>query len=174
MTIQSINFIQEFNIRVREAVWEKYKDHIIKHFRFALKRLEDIDVYYEPKGLLPKNTLEQRVYRLELGYNGIGRPNGISSKIQSMATINLTSNDYTDDHLFGATGIGEHVHHEFKNNNYNIAFMIDDWLYKNLYLWGTVRVTKEEHKSYNIERNAGHKIDDKLKFRHYKNVSKLV
>ena len=52
--------------------------------------------------------------------------------------------------------------------------MVKEWLFENLYLWGTVKVTKEEHKSKNILRNSNHTIEQKSNFEHYVNVSKMI
>jgi len=39
---------------------------------------------------------------------------------------------------------------------------------------GTVKVTKEEHKSKNILRNSDHPIEQKSNFEHYIHVSQLI
>ena len=78
-----MNFKKEFNKRVRENIWNKHNQRFIMFFNYALVRLERIDNYYIPNNLLPPNALEQRIYRLELGYHGIGKPGGIPSKIMS-------------------------------------------------------------------------------------------
>ena len=70
---QKINFKKEFKKRVRENVWNKYNLIFTKFFNYALVRLERIENYYIPNNILPPNTLEQRIYRLELGYHGIGK-----------------------------------------------------------------------------------------------------
>jgi hypothetical protein len=137
-------------------------------------RLERIDNYYIPNNLLPHNTLKQRIHRLELGYHGIGKPNGIPSKIMSKDSFSLSSNKCVNDHVLGATEIGSYIHKTLKESNYNVDWMVSEWLFDNLYLWGTVKVTKSEHKSTNILRNQNHTIDQKSNFEHYVNVSQLI
>lgn len=118
--------------------------------------------------------MEQRVYRLELGYFGIGMPSGIPSNIVTRASKELKSNECVNDHLIGATEIGKNIHQAFKEKNYDTDWMVNKWLFENLYLWGTVKVTKEEHKSCNILRNSDHTVEQKVRFEHYLNVSEVV
>ena len=73
-----------------------------------------------------------------------------------------------------ATEIGKYIHDKFKKENYNIDWMVKNWLFENLFLWGTVKVTKEEHKSKNILRNSDHPIEQKSNFEHYIHVSQLI
>ncbi len=169
-----MNFKKEFNKRVRENIWNKHNQRFIMFFNYALARLKQIDNYYIPKNLLPPNVLETRVYRLELGYHGIGRPVGISSKIMSKESSLLKAKDCVNDHVLGATEIGKYIHDNFKKQNYNIDWMVKNWLFENLYLWGTVKVTKEEHNPKNIIRNSVHTIEQKSHFEHYTRVSQLI
>ena len=48
-----------------------------------------------------------------------------------------------------------------------IEKMCDEWLPKHLWLWAQCRITKEEHKSSNLERGTNIKISDKKKLYHY-------
>ena len=169
-----MNFKKEFNKRVRENIWNKHNQRFIMFFNYVLVRLERIDNYYIPNNLLPPNILEQGIYRLELGYHGIGKPQGIPSKIMSKDSSILNSKDCVNDHLLGATEIGKYIHDKFKKENYNIDWMVKNWLFENLFLWGTVKVTKEEHKSKNILRNSDHPIEQKSNFEHYIHVSQLI
>ena len=59
------------------------------------------------------------------------------------------------------------------NFNRNIDFMVNEWLYDNLYLWLTIRVSRVEHNSKNIIKNRN-SIHEKRKMLHYKSVSELV
>ena len=51
--------------------------------------------------------------------------------------------------------------------------MVDTWLYENLFLWMTVKVSKKEHKKENIARDK-HTLDQKMCLEHYINVSEFV
>jgi hypothetical protein len=113
------------------------------------------------------------MYRLNFGYSGIGRIGGITTKLKSMDSINLPSDKKTDDHVFGASEIGKHIRYEFEKHNMDIDYMVNTWLYDNLYLWSKIKVSKEEHKKDNIVRNK-HTIEEKVNLLHYTNVSKIV
>ena len=96
------------------------------------------------------------------------------SGLQFEASAGLSSNKTVGDHLIGTLTIGEHVHDILKKSNYNIDWMVDTWLYDNLFLWAKIKVTKEEHRKDNILRNSNHTIEQKLNLEHYKKVSTLV
>jgi hypothetical protein len=169
-----MNFKIEFNKRVRDNIWNKHSKNFIKFFNYAIIRLERIDNYYIPNNLLPHKTLKQRIYRLDLGYYGIGKPNGIPSKIVSKDSLNVSSNNCVNDHVLGATEVGSYIHNSLKECHYDVDWMVNKWLFENLYLWGTVKVTKSEHKSMNILRNQEHTIKQKSNFEHYIKVSQLI
>jgi hypothetical protein len=169
-----LNFKTEFNDRVRDEVWNKHHQSFTKYFFYALTHLKQIDDYYIPNNLLPPKVLESRIYRLELGYHGIGKSGGIPSKIMSKESSLLKPKDRVNDHVLGATEIGKYIHDKFKKQNCNIDWMVKNWLFENLYLWGTVKVTKEEHNPKNIFRNSDHTIEQKSNFEHYVNVSQLI
>ncbi len=95
------------------------------------------------------------------------------SGVQSKASKRLPSSHTVDDHLFGTQLIGEYVHKVLKKSNYNIDWMVDEWLYDHLFLWAKIKLTKKEHHKDNVIRNE-HTIEQKLNLEHYKNVSKLV
>jgi hypothetical protein len=60
--------------------------------------------------------------------------------------------------------IGEQITLKLKENNYDIDYMVDVWLYKNLYLWMTITLTKEQHDKLPKK----HTFKEKLKLVHYK------
>ena len=79
--------------------------------------------------------------------------------------------DVSDDHVLGATLIGETVEKAIEMSNWNPKLLIKEgWLHDNLHLWGMVRVTKEEHHKDNIVRNK-HNLNEKLNFEHYKTIN---
>ena len=122
--------------------------------------------------ILTKKQLEQFVYRLGLGYFGVGKQGGLPSGLVTENTL-VKGVKTTHDHLLGAVKIGEKVHSEFEKNDFDIDYMVNEWLYENLWLWMTIKVTKEEHRKDNILRNE-HTIEDKLLLKHYKKVSNLL
>jgi len=166
-------FIKEFNNRKRKKVWDKDGASMKESLRFKLTLLKEIDKM--SKNLIPEKYLEGEFYRLSLGYRGIGKNGGIVSGIRSEASKGKTSNETVNDHLVGATQVGNYIHKVFKENDYNINYMVDEWLYKHLFLWGTVKITREEHRKENVLRNSSHTIEQKLNREHYnKSVSKFI
>ena len=168
--MKTINFKEEFNDRVREKTWIKSEIKFKKMLRLKLKMVKFVDSLDESE--IPEKFFSQEFWRLNLGYNGIGRD--VSSGIRSEATLGLKSNQIVHDHLFGATEIGKHIHQVLKDSDYDIDWMVEEWLYENLFIFGTIKITKEEHQKDNVLRNSSHTIEEKLNFKHYIKVSKLI
>jgi len=118
-----MNFREVFNIRARGKLWSRSSEKFQMYFKYALIRLESIDNFFIPNQLIPPKTLEQRVYRLELGYFGIGMPSGIPSNLATRASSRLRSNECVNDHLIGATEIGKYIHQTFKEKDYDTNWM---------------------------------------------------
>jgi hypothetical protein len=163
------NIKDYFNRVIRDKEWNKNKDIFQTNFLGALILL---DTTFRNERF-PVCYLEKTMYRLNLGYSGIGRIGGITTKLKSIDSINLPSSKKTDDHVFGASEIGRHIRYEFEKYNMDIDYMVNTWLYDNLYLWAKIKVSKEEHKKDNIARNK-HTIEEKVNLLHYTNVSKIV
>jgi hypothetical protein len=159
-------FVREFNSRKRDAIWKLRGKEIKIIFRENLEVLEFKD---------KRKHCEKSIKSFEqvgIGYNGLGTQ--FKSGIQSEASKGLSSNKTVNDHLIGAAKIGEYVHNQLKNSNYDIDWMVDTWVYEHLFLWATVKLTKKEHHKDNVLRNSNHTIEQKLNLEHYKNVSNLV
>ena len=160
-----MDLIEYFNSKNREKYWGKNNAEYKKWFRKQLKHL-----LIEIEDGVSEKDMSSFIYRLGLGYWGIGKQSGIPSGIKTKAS---TENSNTDDHLFGTVEIGKYIHSEFEKFGLDIDYMVEEWLYKNLWLWMTIKVSKEEHKKENIERNI-HGIKEKLELKHYKNVRSLL
>lgn len=160
-------FVREFNKRKRDIIWKKRGDSMKLIFREKLEVLEFKDT---------RNHSKQGIKSFEqvgIGYNGLGTT--FMSGIQSEASVGLSSKDTVNDHLIGTTKIGEHVHKELIKSNYDIDWMVNYWLYDNLFLWAKIKLTKEEHHKDNVLRNSDHTIKQKLNLEHYsEKVSKLI
>ena len=165
-------FVREFNKRKREKIWRKDEVSMKMSFRFKLTLLEMIDKMPESVAI-PEKYLEGEFYRLSLGYRGIGKNSGFASGVRSKASIGIPSNETTNDHLIGTTEVGRYIHEVLKKSDYDIEWMVNTWLYEHLFLWATIKVTKNEHRKENVIRNQ-HTIEQKLNLEHYKNVSDLV
>ena len=157
-----------FNKTVRDTHWKKNKQRILDNF------LNTCYAYFCPKPLA--EDYKRNWYKNTAGYNGIGAGNGIQSGFTSKAASLLKLKFpklIMHDHVMGATQVGKYVEQFVLNNNWKNSKVREAWVYKNLYLWGTMRVTKKEHKEENIIRGE-HTITEKNRFKHYKNVSKII
>ena len=152
----------------RDVIWEKNKTEWKKCFRLQLKTLK---LYLDNHA--DERLLNSFVYRLGLGYWGIGKQNGIPSGIASMNALSNEEVKKTHDHMIGAQSIGRRVHEVFEVSGFDEEYMVNNWLYENLWMWMTIKVTQEEHSSKNISKTITD-IEEKKMLRHYINVSPLV
>lgn len=157
--------IEFFNTNIKNKYWSSNKDLYKKWFKKQLKHL-----LIEIEDNTNEEDLKAFMYRLGLGYWGIGKQNGISSGLRTKQSY---FGKTIKDHVFGTVEIGKYIHQEFEKHNRDINYMVEEWLYENLWLWITIKVSKNEHKKENIERNL-HTIEEKKELKHYKNVSELV
>ena len=162
------------NFPRREIIW-KEKKKLKKFFRANLKILKYFDD--NPDIFDTDFPAKSGFYKNGIGYRGIGKGGGFTSGFHSKDT--LSSKKTTNDHIIGATTVGQYVHIILKDNQHNIDWMVEEWLYENLYLWATIKVTKEEHKPENIKRSINIKnikktVEEKSNLDHYtENVSKI-
>jgi hypothetical protein len=152
----------------RDLVWGKNKAEWKNCFMLQLRTLK---LFVDNNA--NEKLLNSFVYRLGLGYWGIGKQSGISSGIISEKALNQKGIKKTDDHLIGAQSIGRSVREAFELCDFNEEYMVNTWLYENLWMWMTIKVTQEEHSSKNISKTITN-IEEKKMLRHYINVSPLV
>ena len=160
-----MNFKDLFNKYKRDYFFRLHKDRITSNFKSAslqLKAIKEDDdeiCEFQLKGWR-KNTM---------GYRGGGVSSGLFSGLRSKSTLSLSSKDCVYDHLVGASLCGETVETELTKSNYNHSNLIKHWLFDNLYLWGTIKVSKMEHRKDNILRNKN-SLEEKIKLDHYKTL----
>jgi hypothetical protein len=164
---------------------QKLLPKTIRHLMLEIKETERDLNYIELDCV--KQLISNNYYRW-IGYDGIGAgTTGIKSGIATTKAIE--EKKYTDDHLIGAVEIGRRLHKDLieafhlfghdmeevisrpdfaycEETNQVIKHMVDNWLYDNLWLWLSIRVSKNEHSNQNIARNQ-HSIEDKLHLKHY-------
>ena len=160
-----MNFGQLFNIQKKDELIKLHKDRIISNFRSAFLQLQAIQ--NDDYGVC-KNQLSGWL-RLTMGYRGIGFNNGVYSNLKTKQTLNKTNKDLTFDHVVGTTLCGETVKKVIEQNNFDIEYLLNNQLFDHLYLWVTLKVTKEQHKKDNILRNKN-SLSEKLNLDHYKNI----
>ena len=159
------NFKETFNLNARDIYW----NNTVCQEKFKLNLFTSLSIYDQVK-----NCHEQYLSwrKNAVGYRGIGQGGGLNSGLQSTAAINLKSGKYTMDHLVGVVKVGT-TFEELLNEGNSPDWIVENCLYDCLYMWGTIKVSKEEHKQDNINRNI-HLLEDKMNFKHYKNVSEIV
>ena len=96
--------------------------------------------------------------------------NRASPRTQSALLEAMNNKEISFDHVVGTTLCGETVKKIIEQNNFNIKYLVKNWLFDHLYLWGTLKVTREQHKRDNIIRN-NHTLLEKLNLNHYKNIN---
>ena len=152
----------------RDKIWKKNETEWKSCFRLQLRTLK---LYLDNNA--DERLLNSFVYRLGLGYWGIGKQSGIPSGIASMDAISKDGVKKTNDHMIGAQSIGRKVHEVYADTGFDEEYMVNNWLYENLWMWMTIKVTQEEHNSKNISKTITD-IEEKKILRHYINVSPLV
>ena len=115
--------------------------------------------------------------RLTWGYNIYNNQQNLNSGLCSKDCyeyiVNGKSNKLVQDHFFGVTLSAEEVRKAFEESNFNIDYMVNDWLPSRYYIFLKWYVTPEEHKKENILR-AEHTLDEKDNFKHLIKVSEVV
>ena len=160
-----MNFIELFNAQKKDELIKFHKDRIVSNFRSAVLQLQAIQ--NDENGIC-ENQLRGWL-RLTMGYRGIGFNNGVYSNLRTKQTQRKTNREITFDHVVGTTLCGETVKVIIEKERYNFTFLINNWLFDNLYLWGTIKVSKEEHKKNTILRNK-HSLEEKIHLKHYVNL----
>lgn len=166
--------VKYFTNHIQPVLWEKNKIEFKAVFKLQLKVLK---LYIEEGQLTNEKEvwlkmMRSFVYRLSIGYFGVGKQAGLYSGVFTIATTKKGAKS-TNDHLFGAVAIGERIHEEFIKNNFDIGYMVEEWLPLNLYLWLTIKITNEEHQKECVIRD-GNTIEEKMNLIHYQNVSQLM
>ena len=183
--------VNEFNKKeINELMYAKISDKFetIKHkFETALNGLKGMLDMENPYRPTIDNSLRQ-----DFGYHLL-EISGKDIKLYSLEAFNLKklkklkTEEITDekiiaDHFFGCLCFTNIMLIDFINCNYDINYMVNEWLRKHLYLWVVIRVTKKEHKiittkaaEFHDQENPNYKLeyDLKLKREHYKEVSDI-
>lgn len=162
------DFRELFNNNVRDTVWDLYKKDMLVNFRGMLRLLHTMYLYPDD---FCKNHVDG-FERLMCGYRGTGFNNGIPTGFMTR-DASLPYNSTTNDHIIGAKECGRIVREEFKKCNFDFDYMCNVWLYDNLYLWGTIKVTKEQHERHNIKRDE-HTLEEKINFEHYEDTPEII
>ena len=119
--------------------------------------------------------------RLTLGYNLL-TPTltqdmiGLYSEQALELKLNRKMSDKcTNDHLFGTTEVGLQTFLNYKNNGWDMRYMLNEWLPQHLYLWLQIRILKSEHQGDGSVKRGKHTLEEKTSLVHYDeaNISKI-
>ena len=164
------NFEDIFNKNVRDIYWEnpKIKSEIKENFNSACRQyIAAASCDHQLKGWR-KN---------QMGYRGGGKSGGLNSGLCSKNALNQLMKCCTWDHVIGAYLIGETIEDLLIKNGHRVKYVLDNCLYDHLYLWGKIKVTKDEHKGTKILRDRpGQRLalEKKKNFEHYIDIDLCV
>ena len=99
-----------------------------------------------------------------------GNYNAINCKISTNERLKPNSKSSTRDHIIGVALIGNTVWESIKEGSLTINNH-KNWIYKNLFLWGGIDMTRNQHKKQ-VEVNSKYELVDKTSFNHYKLILK--
>tara|TARA_R100000008_G_C3523111_1_gene135105 strand:+ start:136 stop:753 length:618 start_codon:yes stop_codon:yes gene_type:complete len=120
--------------------------------------------------------------RIDLGYDGLVIPLSKSnvgfelfSEKAYDAKINRELYKTVVDHILGVTDVGVDIFVEYKNTNWDVKYMCEEWLPNNLSNFLTCRILKGEHQKENDKDSNGiargqHSLEQKMLLEHYKEV----
>ena len=153
-----------------KETWETHGDSMklsVKNKLIQLKHLltsPDLDDEYREKQWMALRRLDYG-YNLFV-FNGTQiQDSGLCTKKCLTYVKNRKKGKLVKDHFFGVTEASVVLRDEFEKCNFDIEYMLNEWLPKNYHLYLTWYVTPEEHKGKNITR-AGHSIEEKDNFEH--------
>lgn len=160
-----MTMIELFNKCKRDSLWNRKGERMRRRFKMQLMKYKPI-----MNGEFTDDEI-MRVAQSDIGYNGIGVNE--YSKIISEYAYNNPNESRTKDHYFGTTSIAEFVLESFRENDFDVDYMVNEWLYEHLYLWALIRITRKEHKQDNLARNE-HTFDEKLEGLHYEEAGIVI
>lgn len=158
-----MSFKDLFNAKKKDFYIKSHKERIISNFRSASLqliaiKLNDVTICENQLKGWHKNTM---------GYRGVGFSGGLPSGLRSKSSKGYARKDCVNDHVIGASLCGQEVETQLTSHDYDYKYLIKHWLFENLYLWGTIKVSKEEHRKENILRNKN-SLSEKINLDHYK------
>ena len=182
--------------------WEDNEREVKFYFRLTVGIVLDLyhrldkELQGEDKDLAEKfitNSGKRKSCKLKqnlrniCGYDGIGRfggNNGLNiCKLRSKCAEYVSNGEITDDHVFGVTLIGDRTSKRIRqkmniglNDEQIIDYMQNVWLEKNIWLWISIGITKNENKRLNKAGKNKHTLGEKLNLKHYEdaNISEII
>jgi len=163
-----LNSEQGKKLLPNQEMLETFKYKLI-HLKWLLTSPELSDKYREEEWFASR--------RLTWGYNIYNNQKNLNSGLCTKECYeyikNGKANKLVQDHFFGVTLSAEEVRKAFENSNFDIDYMVNEWLPKKYYLFVKWYVTPEQHKKENIIRGE-HTVEEKDNYEHMVNYSEPV
>ena len=165
-----------YNSENGKNIWNSYSELMKLDFRNNLGELK----FLLTRSDISNEWREERwvkIRRLSFAYNMLHSSKYVNSGLCSKDCYEFIKNGKSSklvkDHFYGVTAVSEEIRINFEKSNFDIDYMVNEWLPKNYHLFVTWYVTPEEHKKDNIIR-AEHTIEEKDNFKHLVKVSEVV
>jgi len=109
------------------------------------------------------NTFKTTILRFEL----------FSEAAYALKLDKKIGNKLTPDHIFGTTEVGVQMFEAYKNSYWDLDYMLNEYIPKNIYQHSICRILKSEHQKENKDDSNGiargkHTLNEKISMLHYK------
>ena len=177
--------------------WDSYSDMTIPtvearllglktEYLYALSKLPETEWYYGTGNLVDETSKFRSYTRLGIGYNlplynftssklgfQIYSENAYMLKIQKKIGKNLTY-----DHIFGVTEVGVETFSKYLNCDWDLDYIVNEYIPNNLYQHFECRMLKSEHQKQDEDDTTGvargkHTIEEKISMKHYEGIVDL-
>lgn len=163
-----LNSEQGKKLLPNEEMLETFKNKLV-YLKYLLTSPDLSDKFREEEWFASR--------RLTWGYNIYNNQKNLNSGLCTKECydyiINDKSHKLVQDHFFGVTLSAEEVRKAFEQSNFDIDYMVNEWLPNNYYLFVKWYVTPEQHKKENIIRGE-HTVEEKDNYQHMVNCSDPV
>ena len=191
------NKLNEFNEgEINNRIQKKYSnemDLIKSKFEDSLNAYIGMITGKKAGNKPPEKASINNLKRCQLGY-GLFEISGARIDLISREALDIKKTlkykEYkkllTYDHVFGCLASASCAIDDFKKSDYDVDYMVNEWLPKNLYRWVVIQVTKIEHSAITKKTKKTKKLlvksenpNDELeynfkqKLEHYKGVSDI-
>lgn len=153
------------------GVKAEYESHLStltdEQFDTFVGDLDDLDTTSTFKSTL-RLTFGYNLLTPTLTHSVVGL---FSSKALQLKLKRAMGDSCTEDHLFGVTEVGTQVFLAYKNSDWDLDYIVNEWLPQHLYLWLTVKILKAEHQGDNSIARGKHTLEEKVALQHYDDVN---
>lgn len=147
----------------------------------ASKYPETFKAFYGDGNVVDTTSKFRSFTRLALGYNlpfGTFTPKNVRFELFSENAYDLKVNGkmgkkVTKDHIFGTTEVGVQMFDNYLNSNWDMDYMLNEYIPQTLYQYSLCRLLKSEHQKEDNDDTNGvargkHTLTEKISLLHYK------